>query len=502
MGVQVFAWIATLWEGRPRISVPMLYVLGFLFTFTIGGLTGVMVATVPFDWQAHDSYFVVAHLHYVLIGGAVFPLLAATYYWFPLIGRRQLSERLGKLAFWLIFLGFNLAFFPMHYTGLRGMPRRVYTYESGLGWDWLNLMSTVFAFVLALGVVVILFDVVRQLLRGKPPANENPWEAPSMEWVAGAGINPYGTRSIPVIDSRYPLWDHPDLGQRLDRGEGFLPDAPTLRRETLLTAPLTGTPQQKLTLAGAQRLPFVAAFLTAMFFAGLTLKLPVLTVASATGAVICIVVWLWSLDQTPPRLVDAGRGLALPNYLNTSASHGWWALAVFLIADAAFTAVFVYSYFFLWSQNAPAWPPEGTRMPNQGIAVALGLMTLAAWAVFELSHRFVAHNRLSAAILTMLVAGVAGAAALAGGLIFADAMQLSPTAHAYGAIVATTLGFAGGHIAIGVLMAFWCIARVLTGYLYPGHAMTLQLCRAWWRFTVVVSLIMLLLVTGLPHAIR
>ena len=138
-----------------RLTTPSLFVLGFLFIFTLGGLTGVMVAMVPFDWQAHDTYFVVAHLHYVLIGGMVFPLFAAFYYWAPVFSRPRLSERLGRWAFWLMFVGFNVAFFPMHLTGLMGMPRRVYTYPAGMGWDMLNMISTVGAFMLAAGVAAV-----------------------------------------------------------------------------------------------------------------------------------------------------------------------------------------------------------------------------------------------------------------------------------------------------------------------------------------------------------
>src|SRR5215207_962882 len=142
-GIQVFAWIATIASGRLRWTTPSLFVLGFLFIFSLGGLTGVMVAMVPFDWQAHDTYFVVAHFHYVLVGGMVFPLFAALYYWVPGFSRRPLSERLGKCAFWLMFVGFNVAFFPMHLTGLMGMPRRVYTYPAVMQWEVLNLISTI-----------------------------------------------------------------------------------------------------------------------------------------------------------------------------------------------------------------------------------------------------------------------------------------------------------------------------------------------------------------------
>ena len=162
-GIQVFAWIATIASGKLRLATPALFVLGFLFIFTLGGLTGVMVAMVPFDWQVHDTYFVVAHLHYVLIGGMVFPLFAALYYWAPALSSRALSETLGRWAFWLMFLGFNIAFLPMHLLGLWGMPRRVYTYPAEMGWQTLNLIATAGAFTLAAGILVFLWDLVRNL---------------------------------------------------------------------------------------------------------------------------------------------------------------------------------------------------------------------------------------------------------------------------------------------------------------------------------------------------
>jgi cytochrome c oxidase subunit I+III len=499
MGIQVFAWIATLWDGRPQLKVPMYFILGFLFIFTVGGLTGVMVAAVPFDWQAHDSYFIVAHLHYVLIGGMVFPLFAALYYWFPLIGTRVLSERLGKWAFWLMFLGFNLAFFPMHITGLRGMPRRVYTYSGDLGWNWLNLISTIFAFVFALGVLLVLFDVIRKLSqRANDRAESNLWGAPSLEWVSSAAD--YGFRSLPVVSGRYPVWDDPDLPEKLERGEGFIPDAPSERRETLLTGPLTGTPQQNMVLAGAEWLPFVAALLTALFFAALTLKLMLTGLVTGIGALVCFGLWFWSLDRTELAEVDVGRGVILPTYLNDTASHGWWAIAITIIADAAIATALIFSYFFLWSVNSASWPPPGIGAPDVTLAVLTGLVALAAWALFELSRRMVERGSALAAVMLGLSA-LLGVAALVAGFAFAAEMAIAPTAHAYSAIVATLLGYGAVHLGMGIVMALWCIARIAAGLLYPGHTMTLQLCIGWWRLTLASGALILLIITGYPYAI-
>ncbi|MBW3671293.1 MAG: cytochrome c oxidase subunit I, partial [Acidobacteria bacterium] len=189
-GVQIFCWIATIWRSKPRFQTPFLYVIGFLLVFVLGGLTGVMIASVPFDLQVHDSYFIVAHFHYVLIGGAVFPIFAAFHYWFPKLTGRMPSERMGRWSFWLFFIGFNITFFPMHQLGFQGMPRRIYTYLAETGWGPLNLLSTSGSILIFAGVALYTWNLLWSARRGEW-AGCNPWDAGTLEWAASSPPEPY-----------------------------------------------------------------------------------------------------------------------------------------------------------------------------------------------------------------------------------------------------------------------------------------------------------------------
>jgi cytochrome c oxidase subunit I+III len=282
-GVQIFAWIATVLKGRPRVELPFLWVIGFVFLFLIGGVTGVMFAAVPFDQQVTDSYFVVAHLHYVLIGGAVFPILGAIYYWFPKMSGRMLHRGLGLWNFWLTFIGMNVTFFPMHILGMLGMPRRQWTYQPGLGWDGYNLVETIGAFVLAVGILLFMVNVAWSLANGEE-AGDNPWGADTLEWATSSPPPPYNFTAIPVVRGIAPLWETGGVG-----------GGPVLaqRRETLGTTVLDAQPLGRIVVPEETVTPLVLALALALVFWGILVNLVPMIAFGALVSLGTLAVWFW-----------------------------------------------------------------------------------------------------------------------------------------------------------------------------------------------------------------
>jgi cytochrome c oxidase subunit 1 len=204
-GVKIFNWIGTMWGGSIRFSTPMLFSIGFIAMFIIGGLSGVTHAIVPHDYQQQDTYYVVAHFHYVLFGGAIFGLFAGAYYWFPKVAGRMYREGLGKLHFWLMLIGFNLTFGPMHWLGLWGMPRRYYTYDADAGWGLWNFVETVGSFIIAASILVFMWNMVRSLRKGDK-AEADPWDARTVEWLTDSPPAHYNFAEIPTVHHRDELW--------------------------------------------------------------------------------------------------------------------------------------------------------------------------------------------------------------------------------------------------------------------------------------------------------
>jgi len=491
--IQIFSWLATLLSGRPRLSLPMLYVLGFLFVFVAGGLTGVMVAVVPFDWQAHDTHFVVAHLHYVLVGGFVFPLLAGLYYWLPHLSGRQHLPRLGLAGFWLIFLGFNITFLPMHLTGLLGMPRRVFTYPADMGWDALNLVSSMGGFALAIGFALVLMDVVSAVLFGAR-APRNPWRAGTLEWAMPTPPPSYNFASLPRVHGRDPLLAAPDLPGRLAAGEGDLAEPRHGWLETLGVHAVNGRPDQVILLPGPTWIPLLTAGAAAVFFLSFLLKLYLVSLVGIAGIVAGVWVWLWQggLRSDPdPVPIGAGRQ-ALPHPAVT-APPTLWGMVFTLMANGTLFGALAFGYLYLWAV-APNWPPpalveRGLVSPLLTLgALAVGLA--AAVRAMQVNARGQGGQR-DVWLLVSLAGGAAGMVGFAAQVLL---LAPAPGGHAYAATVWVLCLYAAAHAGLGALIAAYGFFRARAGWVSAVRAVELRALVLWQGYVALTGIVVLLLV--------
>jgi cytochrome c oxidase subunit I+III len=390
-GTQIFAWIATLWGSRPRFTVPFLYILGFFFIFTLGGMTGVMVAVVPFDWQVHDTFFVVAHFHYVLIGGVVFPILAGLYHWFPKIAGRMPHGLSGHIAFWLAFIGFNIAFFPMHIMGFLGMPRRVYTYIPELGLDTLNMISTVGAFMFAAGIVLQVANYIFSAIWGKK-APDNPWGGDSLEWSISSPPPIYAFHTPPLVRGRHTLWTQSDTPEPPEtaRIRRALAGAPEEFRATLVTDAIDAEPQAIQPLPGPTYIPFIAAIGLLITAYAILLNLYITAAAGLVVFVGAVVAWFAPREDLLELLRNsrAAREAGLPIFTTGSRSPAWWGLISLLACCGTGFMVMFYSYFYirLFSED---WPQNDLPLPEFLLpAPAFGALVVSAGLHFMARRAF------------------------------------------------------------------------------------------------------------------
>lgn len=487
-GIQIFAWIGTLLAGRPRLDVPMYYILGFFVIFVLGGLTGVMLALVPFNWQVHDTHFVVAHMHYVLIGGMLFPLLAACYYWLPLVSGRLPIAASARGGFWLVFLGFNGTFLPMHATGLMGLPRRVDSYAFEMGVHWINLASTAASFVLAAGLLTVVLDLLMSARFG-PRARRNPWAASTLEWALPMPPPNYNFARQPEVRGRDPLWqDAPDSSWM---PPGALQDAPDGKREMLGTEPLSGRPEQIIRLASNSWLPLLCAITVLCTLVLFLLKFYVWALLPlAVGAGLAVTM-AWMSPHAEQDARGWSRRLRLPMQDTARNAPGRWGLLLFLFADGALFASLVFAYFFLWigtedwlplvmPASAPAWALPGVLLPLLA-ALLLHLPAGRAGAgppprIWQLAGPLLAAIALGA-LAVVLHSSVA-------------AEQLAPAQHRAAASVSwVMLGYLWLHLLAGVLAAVFVLVRLRRVGAVGTVLLDLCLLRHWWAYSAGVAVL-------------
>jgi cytochrome c oxidase subunit I+III len=456
-GVNVFGWIATIWAGKPVWRTPFLFAIASVIIFTIGGVSGVMVAAVPFDFQAHDTHFVVAHLHYVIFGGSIFPIFGAFYYWIPKMSGKQLDERLGWWSVGTMFVGFNLAFFPMHLSGLGGMPRRVYTYAPGLGLDLYNLLSTIGAFVLATGVLLSVLNFVVSLRRGRE-AGPNPWDGDTLEWSESSPPENAQFRRIPVVRSRHPLWDQTTLEPVADddpeivRAARALDQRPERWRGALVVDALDGRPLAIAHLPRRSIWPFVVSVGFLLLFTAALLDNGRIALAGLAVTAIGVGGWFWPLDteslaiqETRADAAEEGAGhdspAGFPLAVGDRNANGYWGTWVLVVILATALATFLAGYFYLGRGPSPV--PQGEHPPALIPALAVTIAALAAAAATRWLTRAVDRRADTARRFSLAVGIIAHVAFLAISIwswSWRDA-PLEPSRSGYASGVLGLLGF-------------------------------------------------------------
>jgi cytochrome c oxidase subunit I+III len=475
--IHLFAWLATFRRGRARLNVPTLFLLGCFFNVSLGVLAGAVVALPPLAGQAQDSYFAVAHLHYLLVGGLMFALVAALYYWAPLAFGRCLSEPAGCTAFVLMFAGMQLAHLPMFVLGLAGMPRRIYTYTAALGWDGWNLVATAGAAILALGVCVVVADLLWHLVRRATGPHRNPWGAPSLEWRQWDGAD----RQPPRVHSRYPLWD-----QAVPSGEplaGPALEEAKCSRVTLVTSACAAQPQYVLALPAASWLPLLTATALAVMAFCLALQLDVLASVAAASALGAAGAWCWRTDRHAPH---AAGGLETkhgrPAYGSAARSHSWWAMAVLLAVDAAAFLSLVVAYLRLWLAGEGIWPPLDQALPALSSGAGGVVLWVTSSVLFAYAGSMLGQRRRVLPLLGVaLLVNVGALAVVAQGLMAAGLM---PHAHAYSAMVSAMLGYQALHGAAVAMMVGYLMLRASAGLLGAHQRSTLENVRLFYHYAV------------------
>jgi cytochrome c oxidase subunit I+III len=453
--IQLFAWLTTIVTGRPDFQTPLLWIIGFIVFFIVGGLSGVMFAAVPFDQQTTDTYFVVAHFHFIIFGAAVFPLLGGLYYWFPKVTGRMYHEGFGKLSFWLTFAGSAITFMPMHIVGLEGMPRRQYTYPADTGWGTSNLIETLGSYLLAVGLLVMFFNLVISMRRGAR-VGRDPFDGATLEWATTSPPPPYNFAVIPTVSSPYPMWDERDRQNDLHRVE---------RRELVLdsghqtpaSSVVDGELDEVMDMPSDSPWPFVLGgmlLLVTVFL--LTGHWTTALVFAGVGAAV-LVAWHATEAEAEP---------AVP--VRRAAPNGLWGMGILLSSETALFGAIIGTYLYL-RFTSPEWPQDGLPAPHAVLpicmAVALAISCAPMWAAAAAARRGLrgAAWGLTAFALAIQI----GYLAVQIVSLISDLHDFTPMTNAYGSIYFVMLFADHAHVLIGILLGVWLLTRLasgLTGY--------------------------------------
>jgi cytochrome c oxidase subunit I+III len=389
---------------------------------------------------------------------------------------------------------------PMHISGLLGMPRRIWTYSEASGWGPFNLVSTLGAYLIGLGVLVFIIDLMRNFRVG-PPGQLNPWQAGTLEWLP---TDLYSTRTIPHVTSREPLWSQSNLSEEVEVGQHYLPNAPTGARETIVTSVIEAKPQYVIQMPGNGWGHVLAAVFTAACFLLLTIKVVVPAIICAVMAVVCILAWVWELDKGPGKgPVDIGAGIKLPVYVTGPIGHGWWAMVILMVVAASLYLTYLFSYLYLWTVSPKVWPSDPQSLPDLQWPVLSALLFIAGAAFFTIAGRTLAEpgHKHAGTPLWVLLGAFSSIAAVCLAIGCHWQVGLRPSASSYGALVYMD-GVLTGQLVFAVLMmSLFVIARHLTGKLDRIRCATLENTRLLVYYTAAQALVGLLLIHGFPRMI-
>lgn len=483
--IQFASWIGTMVRGRPVFTTSMWFAIAFLAAFVIGGFSGVITAIVPVDWQLTDTYWVVAHIHYVLIGANVFPVMAAIYYWYPKMFGRLMNERLGKVSALLTFVGFMTTFFPMHILGYQGMPRRVFTYGFDRPWAIWNAIETVGAFMLGAGFMLTLINAIVSRKYGQV-AGKNPWNADTLEWDTQSPPPPYNMVHLPTVETLHPLWDEHDETHDPTNERVF-----DQERLTFTTTPIAAEPVAVAKIPGDTLMPVYATIAMTVIFATLLVKMVSIAVGFSIISGLFIARWMWpkpekhtdSPDPIAPAFIDEHRG----------SSGMTWLIA----NEAMLFACLFFAYYYLGSSN-PMWPLD--KAPKWEMPVVMTLVLFVSNVITYISRKSYEKARYPLARLLLVIAGVLGLAFVALSLLDMkhELKELLPTEDSYGSILYTIVAIHLAHVIIGLGMIFWVVLQPRLKSHKPPHN-ALANVAMYWHFVDIVWWVILFALYLVPN---